>query len=120
MLVSFAELMVLGFISLLLTFGQNYIIQICIPQKAANTMLPCRMVEEAEVEGHGGGGESEGKGKGGHGVGGDHGNDAGGETHLRRLLWDALTGIYSNRRRLMEPLASYCLKVRINVYGFFS
>ncbi|KAJ9172540.1 hypothetical protein P3X46_015767 [Hevea brasiliensis] len=37
-----AELMVLGFISLLLTFGQTYIIKICIPQNVADTMLPCR------------------------------------------------------------------------------
>ncbi|KAJ7958000.1 MLO-like protein [Quillaja saponaria] len=36
-----AELMVLGFISLLLTFGQNYIAKMCIPTKFANTMLPC-------------------------------------------------------------------------------
>uniref|UniRef100_A0A5B6YZ24 MLO-like protein n=1 Tax=Davidia involucrata TaxID=16924 RepID=A0A5B6YZ24_DAVIN len=36
-----AELMVLGFISLLLTFGQYYIAKICIPQKVADTMLPC-------------------------------------------------------------------------------
>uniref|UniRef100_A0A5B6YRI5 MLO-like protein n=1 Tax=Davidia involucrata TaxID=16924 RepID=A0A5B6YRI5_DAVIN len=35
------ELMVLGFISLILTFGQNYITQICIPLKFADTMLPC-------------------------------------------------------------------------------
>lgn len=37
-----AELMILGFISLLLTFGQTYIIKICISQKVADTMLPCR------------------------------------------------------------------------------
>ncbi|KAH9693993.1 MLO-like protein 9 [Citrus sinensis] len=36
------ELMILGFISLLLTFGQNYIAQICIPVEVADTMLPCR------------------------------------------------------------------------------
>ncbi|XP_028797065.1 MLO-like protein 8 [Neltuma alba] len=36
-----AELMILGFISLLLTFGQTYILRICIPEKAADTMLPC-------------------------------------------------------------------------------
>lgn len=36
-----AELMILGFISLLLTFGQTYIAKICIPLKAADTMLPC-------------------------------------------------------------------------------
>ncbi|GMP44439.1 hypothetical protein CsSME_00013367 [Camellia sinensis var. sinensis] len=38
-----AELMVLGFISLLLTFGQHYIANICIPIKLADTMLPCPM-----------------------------------------------------------------------------
>ncbi|XP_026456054.1 MLO-like protein 9 [Papaver somniferum] len=44
------ELMVLGFISLLLTFGQGYIARICIPLKAAETMLPCpaRHVEEKD------------------------------------------------------------------------
>ncbi|KAI4386872.1 hypothetical protein MLD38_004759 [Melastoma candidum] len=35
------ELMILGFISLLLTFGQSYIARICIPQKVADTFLPC-------------------------------------------------------------------------------
>ncbi|KAF3341340.1 MLO-like protein 9 [Carex littledalei] len=44
-----AELMVLGFISLLLTFGQNYIIKICITDKVADTMLPCRL-EEKTIE----------------------------------------------------------------------
>ena len=38
-----AELMVLGFISLLLVFGQNYIIKICISEAAADTMLPCKL-----------------------------------------------------------------------------
>ncbi|CAH2042980.1 unnamed protein product [Thlaspi arvense] len=36
-----AELMILGFISLLLTFGEQYILEICIPEKAAASMLPC-------------------------------------------------------------------------------
>ncbi|KAF3440893.1 hypothetical protein FNV43_RR19179 [Rhamnella rubrinervis] len=36
-----AELMILGFISLLLTFGQSYIARICIPIKVAESMLPC-------------------------------------------------------------------------------
>ncbi|KAI4366260.1 hypothetical protein MLD38_022155 [Melastoma candidum] len=57
------ELMVLGFISLLLTFGQTYITKICIPDDAANTMLPCPKaphIEDAaaaggEVGGEGGG-----------------------------------------------------------------
>lgn len=34
--------MILGFISLLLTFGQTYISRICIPTNVANTMLPCK------------------------------------------------------------------------------
>ncbi|KAG0494141.1 hypothetical protein HPP92_005135 [Vanilla planifolia] len=41
-----AELMILGFISLLLTFGQNYIAGVCIPETAANTMLPCSSIYE--------------------------------------------------------------------------
>ncbi|WVZ78370.1 hypothetical protein U9M48_026093 [Paspalum notatum var. saurae] len=47
------ELMVLGFISLLLVFGQNYIIKICISQEAAGTMLPCRL-EALELGAKGG------------------------------------------------------------------
>ncbi|KAK7283470.1 hypothetical protein RIF29_13011 [Crotalaria pallida] len=35
------ELMVLGFISLLLTFCQTYISNICVPHRFANSMLPC-------------------------------------------------------------------------------
>ncbi|GAU30154.1 hypothetical protein TSUD_311050 [Trifolium subterraneum] len=41
-----AELMVLGFISLLLTFGQNYISKMCIPERYGNTMLPCLPVNQ--------------------------------------------------------------------------
>jgi len=36
-----AELMILGFISLLLTFGQSYMVKICIPANATDQMLPC-------------------------------------------------------------------------------
>ncbi|KAL8200331.1 hypothetical protein R6Q57_011670 [Mikania cordata] len=36
-----AELMILGFISLILTFSQYYIAKICIPDSVADTMLPC-------------------------------------------------------------------------------
>ncbi|KAF7829070.1 MLO-like protein 10 [Senna tora] len=36
-----SELMVLGFISLLLTFGQTYIVKICLSSKLADSMLPC-------------------------------------------------------------------------------
>lgn len=34
--------MLLGFISLLITFGQQHIAKICIPEKAGNIMLPCK------------------------------------------------------------------------------
>uniref|UniRef100_A0A6N2LY10 MLO-like protein n=1 Tax=Salix viminalis TaxID=40686 RepID=A0A6N2LY10_SALVM len=37
-----AELMILGFISLILTFGQTYFAKICVPQDVAGTMLPCK------------------------------------------------------------------------------
>lgn len=55
--------MVLGFISLLLTFGQKYISQVCIPIEAADTMLPCPYRDPDEEAGGGGG------------------------DHRRRLLW---------------------------------
>ena len=42
--------MILGFISLLLSFGQNYIAKICIPQKVADTMLPCHLEDDEETE----------------------------------------------------------------------
>jgi len=48
--------MTLGFISLLLTVTGRYISRICIPEGAANTMLPCRLSghsEAREPEGHG-------------------------------------------------------------------
>ncbi|XP_068327823.1 MLO-like protein 8 [Pyrus communis] len=43
-----AELMILGFISLILTFGQSYIAKICIPLKVGDTMLPCSVADEEE------------------------------------------------------------------------
>nr|ACZ81390.1 powdery mildew resistance locus O protein [Prunus persica] len=45
-----AELMILGFISLLLTFGQSYIARICIPLKIADTMLPCTVKDVKDEE----------------------------------------------------------------------
>ncbi|KAL8487094.1 hypothetical protein ACS0TY_023683 [Phlomoides rotata] len=36
-----AELMLLGFISLLLTVGTSYVAKICVPKKLGNTWLPC-------------------------------------------------------------------------------
>lgn len=54
-----AELMILGFISLILVFSQYYIAKICIPVKVADTMLPCPAHNAAKK----------------------------GEEHRRRLLW---------------------------------
>ncbi|KAF7809552.1 MLO-like protein 10 [Senna tora] len=48
-----AELMILGFISLLLTFGQNYIVKICIPSKVADNMLPCPLVSTDDASSSG-------------------------------------------------------------------
>ncbi|XP_077220297.1 MLO-like protein 10 isoform X2 [Tasmannia lanceolata] len=51
-----AELMFLGFISLLLTFGMSYISGICIPEKSADTMLACALRKETigdNIEEHG-------------------------------------------------------------------
>ncbi|XP_078165097.1 MLO-like protein 7 isoform X3 [Carex rostrata] len=42
------ELMILGFISLLLVFFQEYIAKICIPESVGNTMLPCRLIKNDE------------------------------------------------------------------------
>ncbi|KAI5683931.1 hypothetical protein M9H77_05159 [Catharanthus roseus] len=53
------ELMILGFISLILVFSQYYIAKICIPVKVADTMLPCPAHNAAKK----------------------------GEEHRRRLLW---------------------------------
>ncbi|KAL5713761.1 MLO-like protein 8 [Ranunculus cassubicifolius] len=61
------ELMVLGFISLILTFSQVYIARICIPYNVADTMLPCSLKKEYKK------------------VDGDKGNK---EEHSRRLLWN--------------------------------
>jgi len=36
-----AELMILGFLSLLLTFGQSYMVKICMPAYATDKLLPC-------------------------------------------------------------------------------
>lgn len=45
-----AELMLLGFISLLLTVGTKPITKICIPAKAAGFMLPCKKKNYNEDE----------------------------------------------------------------------
>lgn len=46
--------MVMGFISLILTFGQKYIVKICIPYKVADSMLPCKADNMNDGESSGG------------------------------------------------------------------
>ncbi|KAK9070185.1 hypothetical protein SSX86_010585 [Deinandra increscens subsp. villosa] len=82
-----AELMILGFISLILTFSQYYIAKICIPVDVADTMLPCAKPEKAEKEEKGE--------KGGH----------------RLLLWYA----YEHRRSLAGAYASSCKKGKVPI-----
>ncbi|KAK8596600.1 hypothetical protein V6N12_065083 [Hibiscus sabdariffa] len=88
------ELMVLGFISLLLTFGQSYISQICIPDEVADTMLFCSK-KHPHGEGHG-----EGEGHGNQEEGSGHGAQAEGEEHHRRLLF------YDDARRFLSGAES--------------
>ncbi|MQM10290.1 hypothetical protein Taro_043182 [Colocasia esculenta] len=80
-----AELMILGFISLLLTIGQNYIAKICISEKVADTMLPCKLKHNDKVE------------------------TKGGENH-RRLLWDLIN---SNRRVLAAASGNSCKQGKV-------
>lgn len=80
-----AELMVLGFISLLLTFSQYYISKICISQSVADTMLPCSV---GEKKGHVKGGEGE-------------------EENRRRLLW------YDHRSLSVSNNKSTCKEVQV-------
>ncbi|KAM7260937.1 hypothetical protein ACFE04_026412 [Oxalis oulophora] len=47
-----SELMILGFISLLLTFGQSYFAKICIPDSIADSMLPCTFHEANTTASH--------------------------------------------------------------------
>ncbi|KAF3321089.1 MLO-like protein 8 [Carex littledalei] len=80
------ELMILGFISLLLVFFQNYIAEICIPESAGNTMLPCH--RRAKVS----------------------------EKNSRRLLWEETmdfgsNDVSSNHRSLAGNKTSKCSEV---------
>ncbi|BFG24917.1 hypothetical protein CerSpe_111910 [Prunus speciosa] len=86
-----AELMLLGFISLLLTVGTRYLPKICIPEKYGNTMLPCELESKYKEDG---GGKDDGKNRGGGGDGGDD-ND-----RRRKLLEFAETMIW---RRVLAP-----------------
>ncbi|XP_066384211.1 protein MLO-like [Miscanthus floridulus] len=80
-----AELMLMGFISLLLAVGQTPISKICIPTKAGSIMLPCKAQK-------------------------DDGGSKGGDSR-RRLLW--YHGYESDHRRFLAGAATddeYCTK----------
>ncbi|KAI3522994.1 hypothetical protein L1887_01046 [Cichorium endivia] len=54
-----SELMLLGFISLLLTVGQAIITDICIPKSLGDTWLPCSKKDIKEMDAHRGANEEE-------------------------------------------------------------
>ncbi|MED6179646.1 MLO-like protein 5 [Stylosanthes scabra] len=118
------ELMVLGFISLILTFGQTYISKWCIPERYANTMLPCaRNVKTEEAEGaasHGGteptpaGAEEQ--------AGGAEQPAEGGEPPHRRLLKyerRILAAAHAGCKAGMEPLISVHGMHQLHIFIFF-
>ncbi|CAH1435266.1 unnamed protein product [Lactuca virosa] len=70
-----AELMLLGFLSLLLTVGTSYIAKICVPEKIGYKMLPCKPEYY----------KSKGDGSGGAGGDDDDNNDHEGKSR-RKLL----------------------------------
>uniref|UniRef100_A0A0A9B0J8 Uncharacterized protein n=1 Tax=Arundo donax TaxID=35708 RepID=A0A0A9B0J8_ARUDO len=79
-----AELMLMGFISLLLAVGQTPIAKICIPYKAGSVMLPCKLKKDGDSD-------ADGKGR-------------------RRLLW--YPGEEASHRRFLAAAAAddYCGK----------
>lgn len=50
MFVDLSELMLLGFISLLLTVGTTYVAKICIPERFGKKWLPCDSGDDDEKE----------------------------------------------------------------------
>jgi hypothetical protein len=48
--VTYLELMLLGFISLLLTVFQSVVASICMPEKLGRTMLPCKYEPSSQEE----------------------------------------------------------------------
>ncbi|XP_057731304.1 MLO-like protein 9 [Arachis stenosperma] len=118
------ELMVLGFISLILTFGQTYISKWCIPEKYANTMLPC--VRSTKEEGEGGGGGHNQATPAGAGVveekGGPKEATAEGEPPHRRLLTYErrfLAAASEGCKPGMEPLISVHGMHQLHIFIFF-
>ncbi|KAJ8629314.1 hypothetical protein MRB53_022637 [Persea americana] len=96
-----AELMILGFISLLLTFGQSYIARICISEKLSETMLPCALIKENEEHG-----EITPPAKNDH--------PSAEENHHQRLLWDDyFTNLSVHRRVLSGHVAVHCKEGKV-------
>uniref|UniRef100_A0A164XSQ4 MLO-like protein n=1 Tax=Daucus carota subsp. sativus TaxID=79200 RepID=A0A164XSQ4_DAUCS len=101
-----SELMILGFISLLLTFTQSYIARICIPEHIANTMLPCARHSESTHQP---------TQEGNHQEGGGH----------RRLLWNEhrmLSGGGGHQRKChdgQQPLISVDGVHQLHIFIFF-
>ncbi|KAA8537386.1 hypothetical protein F0562_026927 [Nyssa sinensis] len=86
-----AELMLLGFISLLLTVGTKYVAKICIPKKYGDIMLPCAKNSEKK------------KGGDGYGDGDGGGGDAG-----RKLLSYAEDIIWHRVLATADLTKDYC------------
>jgi len=49
-MVTLAELMLLGFISFVLSLSQGFIVNICIPENATDFMLPCKRQNHTVAE----------------------------------------------------------------------
>lgn len=119
-----AELMILGFISLTLTFGQNFITQICIAEKYANTMLPCNLKVYHPY------GDEETHGAVEHlkrlifsGEGRFRNNQ--GDLHRRRVLWDQARRVLAGASSVKEckkgfvPLISSQGLHQLHIFIFF-
>ncbi|KAF6167379.1 hypothetical protein GIB67_020685 [Kingdonia uniflora] len=111
------EQMVLSFISLLLTFGQNYIARICIPLKAIDTMLSCLFRRNLEAETT---------------MGRDHGVDRitthepdyDPIEHHRRILWNQRRFLFAGSdttkcKAGYEPLISLNGLHQLHIFIFF-
>ncbi|KAL0366502.1 UNVERIFIED_CONTAM: MLO protein1 [Sesamum radiatum] len=87
-----AELMLLGFISLLLTVGTTYIAKICVSKELGEKWLPC----EAGVKNDGGGGDD------------DSGGDGKGKKEHRKLLSYAQEMVWRRALAAGNDQYDYC------------
>ncbi|KAG6785554.1 hypothetical protein POTOM_007118 [Populus tomentosa] len=95
-----AELMLLGFISLLITVGTSAILKICIPEKYENVMLPCKYDYVGDNY----------KDKNG-GKGGD-GNDGGDN---KRMLFSFAENVAIHRVLAAAGGGGYCSKGKVSL-----